>query len=97
MDFKEKVFDKIRKIPKDRVSTYKEVAKVLNKPKAYRAVGNALNRNVSKKVPCHRVIRSDGFVGGFNKGNNKKVKKLKLEGVKVSRGKIDLDKYLYKF
>jgi len=96
MNFQEKVFVVIRKIPEGKVSTYKEVACALKKSKAYRAVGNALNKNVSKLVPCHRVIKSDGSVGGFRWGSREKIKKLKKEGVKVKNGKIDLGKYLYK-
>lgn len=60
--------------------TYKEVAHAIGKPKAYRAVGNALNRNpFAPEVPCHRVIKSDGSIGGFASGSNKKLKLLKSE------------------
>lgn len=97
MNFKEKVFNKTCRIPKGKVSTYKEVARVLGSPKASRAVGNALNKNRSKLVPCHRVIRSDGFVGGFRWGNKKKIGKLKSEGIEIKLGKIDLNKYLHNF
>jgi methylated-DNA-[protein]-cysteine S-methyltransferase len=97
MNFQEKVFAITRKIPGGKVSTYKEVACALKKPKAYRAVGNALNKNVNRSVPCHRVIKSDGSVGGFRWGSRKKIKKLKEEGVEIKNSKIDLNKHLYEF
>lgn len=60
--------------------TYKEVAMAIGLPKAYRAVGNALNKNpFAPKVPCHRVIRSDGTIGGFASGTKKKIELLKRE------------------
>ncbi len=66
MNFKDKVYEVVRKIPRGKVMTYKEVARKAGRPLAFRAVGNILNKNVDKKVPCHRVIRSDGRVGGYN-------------------------------
>lgn len=79
--FKESVFAVVRKIPKGKVLTYKDVAKKAGNPKAYRAVGNILNKNYDNSIPCHRVIRSDGSVGGYNRGKNMKKKRLKEEGV----------------
>jgi O-6-methylguanine DNA methyltransferase len=78
--FKEKVYNIVKKIPKGEVLTYKEIAKKIGSPKSYRAVGNALNKNTSKDIPCHRVIRSDGKIGGYNKGSFKKRQILKEEG-----------------
>ncbi len=79
--FQQKVYDVVRKIPKGKTMTYAQVAKAIGKPKAARAVGNALNKNpFAPAVPCHRVIRSDGSVGGFAFGSSKKVKLLKQEG-----------------
>ena len=78
--FKEKVYSIVKKIPKGEVLTYKEIAEKIGNPKSYRAVGNALNKNTSKDIPCHRVIRSDGKIGGYNKGNFKKRQILKKEG-----------------
>lgn len=60
--------------------TYKEVAERIGRPNAFRAVGNVLNKNQDKKVPCHRVIRSDGKIGGYNGIQGKKEKLLKKEG-----------------
>ena len=80
MTFREKVYRVVKKIPKGRVLTYKEVARRVGKPLAYRAVGNILNKNVDPKVPCHRVIRSDGKIGGYRDGNLFKIKILREEG-----------------
>ncbi len=78
--FREKVYGVVKKIPKGEVLTYKEVARLAGRPLAFRAVGNILNKNRDKKIPCHRVIRSDGKVGGFNLGPKKKIMLLKKEG-----------------
>lgn len=78
--FQEKVYNIVRKIPRGQVLTYKEIARLIGRPLAYRAVGNSLNKNPFKSVPCHRIIRSDGKVGGYAKGNKMKVKLLKKEG-----------------
>lgn len=68
------------------------------KTRAYRAVGNAMNKNpYAPEVPCHRVISSDGSLGGFALGPKKKIAMLKKEGVEIKNGKIDLKKYEYKF
>jgi len=86
--FQEKVYEIVKKIPKGEVLTYKEVAIFSGKPKAWRAVGNFLNKNRDKKVPCHRVIRSNGRVGGYNRGIRKKISLLKEEGVIIKRGRV---------
>ena len=74
-----KVYDEVRKIPRGKVLTYKEVARLIGSPLAYRAVGNALNKNPFKEVPCHRVIKSDGRIGGYAKGTKEKIRILKKE------------------
>ncbi len=81
--FAQKVRDIVRKIPRGKVLTYKEVAKRAGNAKAARAVGSVLNKNYDPKVPCHRVICSDGRAGGYNRGAKSKIKKLKAEGVKL--------------
>lgn len=81
--FKEKVLEVVRKIPKGKVLTYKEVARRAGSPKASRAVGNILHNNHDPKIPCHRVIRSDGKIGGYNRGVNLKIKRLKEEKIKI--------------
>ncbi len=79
--FPEAVFRVVAKTPQGRPLTYKEVARRAGRPKAYRAVGNILHRNPdTKRVPCHRVVRSDGTVGGYARGTSKKTALLKREG-----------------
>jgi methylated-DNA-[protein]-cysteine S-methyltransferase len=80
MTFKEKIHNVVKKIPKGKVLTYKEVAKKIGHPLAYRAVGNILGKNIDPKVPCHRVIRSDGKIGGYRDGTLFKIKRLREEG-----------------
>ena len=85
-------------IPKGRISTYKLIGRKLGRGgQVYRAVGAALNRNKNKKVPCHRVVNSDGSVGGFATGVRNKIKLLKKEGIKIKNKKINLKKYLFRF
>ncbi len=79
--FQKKVYEAVKRIPKGRVLTYKEVAKEIGRPKSFRAVGNVLNKNYNSKIPCHRVIRSDGRIGGYNRGAEQKIKLLKKEKV----------------
>lgn len=78
--FTEKVLRVVSTIPKGKVLTYKQVATLAGSPNAVRAVGNILNKNYNPDVPCHRVIKSGGEIGGYNRGVNKKAKILKDEG-----------------
>ena len=81
--FQLKVWSYLKKIPKGKLKTYAQVAKAIRKPKAVRAVANAIGKNpYPPKIPCHRVIRSDGKLGGYSaKGGIKTKKKLlKNEG-----------------
>ncbi|MEX2010256.1 MAG: MGMT family protein [Parcubacteria group bacterium] len=80
MTFKEKIYSVVKTIPKGSVMTYKEVAHRVGRPLAHRAVGNILGKNVDPKVPCHRVIRSDGKIGGYRDGSIFKIKRLREEG-----------------
>jgi len=84
MDFREKVYLACSLIPRGSVATYAEVARAAGSPKAARAVGSALNRNPSPaakggKIPCHRVICSNGDIGGFAFGTKNKIKILQKE------------------
>lgn len=83
--FERKVYKKVKQIPKGEVSTYSAIAQAIGRPRAWRAVGNVLNKNINPKVPCHRVIRSDGRVGGYNKGTKQKTSLLKKESVIVRK------------
>lgn len=69
--FTEKVHDIVRKIPKGKLMTYKMVAIKAGSPGAARAVGTLMKNNYDPSIPCHRVIRSDGKIGDYNRGGNK--------------------------
>ena len=77
--FTQKVYDVVKKIPKGQTLSYQQVAVLAGSPKAFRAVGNILNKNHDPNIPCHRVIRSNGQTGGYNRGENKKVEILQSE------------------
>ncbi len=99
-EFQKKVYSLCKKVPKGKISTYGEIASVLSKKIIMsRAVGNALNKNpFAPVVPCHRVVKSDGTIGGFDTGIKKKINLLRKEGIEVKQGKIvDFKKRLYKF
>jgi methylated-DNA-[protein]-cysteine S-methyltransferase len=78
------VYKVVRAIPRGKVFTYRDVAFLAGSPKAYRAVGTALSKNRDPEVPCHRVIRSDGRIGEYNRGSRKKESLLRKEGVSIS-------------
>ena len=79
----------MKEIPKGKVLTYKIVAKLAENPRAYRTVGNILNKNKNPKIPCHRVIKSDGKIGGYKYGVKKKIALLKKEGIIINpHGKV---------
>lgn len=103
--FQEKVYKLCKKVPKGKVTTYKILAEKLG-TKAYRAVGNALNKNPygilncksKEMVPCHRVIDSKGHLHGFAHGLKKKAELLKKEGVYIKNNKIkNFRKILFRF
>jgi methylated-DNA-[protein]-cysteine S-methyltransferase len=89
-EFNKKVWAALKLIPRGRVTTYKELAKYLEKSKAARAVGNACGKNPNAPdIPCHRVIRNDGRIGGYSGGVAKKIKFLKKEGIEIKKGKVE--------
>ena len=67
--------------------SYKVVARLAGRPKAWRAVGNILNKNKNPKIPCHRIIKSNGEIGGYKDGLRKKTTLLKKEGVIIRKGR----------
>jgi len=93
-----KLYELLTKIPQGQVTTYKELAIALNS-KGYRAIGQIVGANPdAPEVPCHRVVRSDGGVGGYAFGVDKKIAILAKEGVKFSDGKVvNFEQKLYKF
>ena len=103
MNFDERVWKLMEKIPRGKVTTYGQIARKLN-TKAYRAVGNACRKNpYAPRVPCHRVVRSDGTIGGFGgKTSGKTVEEktllLREENVEVRNGRVvDFEKVLFRF
>jgi len=97
-EFQTRVLELISKIPKGKVTTYKEVARALGSPRSCRAVGNALARNPHPlEIPCHRVVRSDARIGGYRLGSRRKARLLLDEGVEIRGGKVNLREYMFKF
>ena len=84
--FQVKVWTYLMKIPRGSVKTYSQVAKAIGNPHATRAVANAIGKNpYAPKIPCHRVIRSDGSLGGYSGKGGLKTKRflLKREGIRL--------------
>ena len=96
--FNQRCYALLKQIPEGKVTTYKEMANALNS-KAWRAVGSAMAKNKNLFViPCHRVVRSDGSVGQYALGGDKKIELLISEGVVVRNGKVvSLGKFMHKF
>lgn len=96
MNFSNAVYNITKKIPQGKVTTYKSIAVSVGLPQASRAVANVLAQNFDPKIPCHRVVRSDGSVGGYNRGGIRaKQFLLKKEGVEIKNGKIDLKTFFW--
>ena len=96
--FQKKVYVAAVRIPRGFVSTYAEIALAIGKKKAARAVGNALNRNpYAPEVPCHRIVKSNGELGGFAGGSKAKIRMLEKENVQVKNGKVvDFQEKVYR-
>jgi|TARA_B100001079_G_scaffold59073_1_gene49820 methylated-DNA-[protein]-cysteine S-methyltransferase len=89
-EFQSKCYKALKnQVPEGSVISYGGLAKLVGSPKAYRAVGSAMNKNpFAPEVPCHRVVKSNGEIGGFAENINTKIKLLKDEGVETLNGKI---------
>ena len=96
--FREKCYKALLNVPKGKVTTYSDLARAIGS-KASRAVGTAMAKNERLiEIPCHRVVRSDGAIGQYALGSDKKIELLTQEGVSIESGKVtDLDKFLFKF
>lgn len=96
--FYESCYEILKQVPQGKVTTYCEIAKALNS-KAWRAVGSAMANNKQLiGIPCHRVVRSDGSIGQYALGADKKSALLQQEGIAVANGKVkDLARYMYRF
>lgn len=100
MKFSERVLELTSRIPRGKVTTYGEIARALGNPKASRAVGTALRKNKSPdKIPCYRVVHSDGSVEGYSArgGTGEKIRRLERDGIPVRNGKIDLKRHFHSF
>lgn len=98
LSFNDRCYQILKLVPEGKVTTYRDIANALH-TKAWRAVGSAMAKNKNLIViPCHRVVRSNGEIGEYAQGADRKSALLKKEGVTVRQGKINnLDKYLHKF
>ena len=98
MNLDTKVYKLLMMVPKGKVTTYKAIADALG-TKGYRAVGSILNKNPhTEDVPCYKVVNSNGTLGGYSKGLDEKIRKLRKDRIKVSDGKIKkFEKIVYKF
>jgi O-6-methylguanine DNA methyltransferase len=93
-----KVYEFLRKVPKGKITTYKELGRVLNLHP--RTIGMFMKRNRDTvNIPCYKVVRSDGSLGGYSArgGIKTKIKLLQRDGIEIRKGKINLKKYLFKF
>ena len=98
-NFFELVYKVVSQVPSGKVTTYSAVAKFLNNPRGSRAVGWAMRQcpYPIDKVPCHRVIKADGTIGGYGwEGELTKARLLRKEGIAIRSGKIDLQIYEYR-
>ncbi len=96
---RKKVFESLKKVPDGKVTTYLEIAKALGNPRLARHVGNLLNKNDDlEKIPCFKVVRSDGSVGGYVLGTDEKIRRLEKSGVRVKGGRVaNLKMVLHRF
>ncbi|NHI92295.1 MAG: MGMT family protein [Candidatus Lokiarchaeota archaeon] len=94
-NFQKQVLTITSKIPKGKVSTYGQIAEIIGNKYFSRAVGNALNKNpFAPLIPCHRVVKSNGDLGGFARGSSEKEKILIKENIIINNHKINLSKFL---
>lgn len=99
MVLSKKVFELVRKVPYGSVTTYLEIAKALGNPGLARHVGNVLNGNQDpERIPCFKVVRSDGLVGGYVLGAAEKISRLEKSGVRIkNRRVVNLELFLHRF
>ncbi len=98
MNLEEKAYKKLLEVPKGQVTTYGELAKAIGLKNGQRAIGKIMNKNPYPVIiPCHRVIMSNGKVGGYAWGEKIKTNMLEKEGVKIKNGKITDAKIIHRF
>ncbi|MEM2875142.1 MAG: MGMT family protein [Candidatus Hadarchaeales archaeon] len=97
MKFTGEVLKLVSRVPRGRITTYGEIARALGRPKAARAVGLALSKNpFPGRIPCHRVIRRDGGLGGYSLGIKLKERMLREEGIEIRNGRIQVERYFFR-
>ena len=98
MNLEHKVYKKLLEVPKGKVTTYSELAKAVGLKNGQRVIGRIMNKNpYPVLIPCHRVILSNGKVGGYAWGQRVKTKMLTKEGIKIKKGKILDSDIIYRF
>ncbi len=99
MNLDKEIYKKLLEVPEGKITTYGELAKAVGFTNGQRAIGRIMNKNPYPVIiPCHRVVKSDGKVGGYAYGEEIKIKMLKKEGIKIKDGKIlDLENTIYRF
>lgn len=99
MNIDEKVYKKLLEVPEGMITTYSELAKSVGLKNGQRAIGKIMNKNPYPViVPCHRVVKADGSVGGYAFGNEIKINMLSKEGLEIDNGKIrNFENKLYRF
>ena len=80
LTFREKVLQIVARIPEGYTLSYKQVAEMAGSPRAYRAVGSIMKSNYDENIPCHRVVKSNGEIGQYNRGQDRKRARLIAEG-----------------
>jgi methylated-DNA-[protein]-cysteine S-methyltransferase len=99
LNLDQKIYKKLLKVPKGQITTYGELAKAVGLKNGQRVVGKTMNKNPYPVIiPCHRVIKSDGKIGGYAYGDVIKSNMLTKEGIEIKNGKIlDLENKLFRF
>ena len=99
MNIEERVYKKLVDVPKGKITTYGDLAKAVGLKNGQRVIGRIMNKNPYPGIiPCHRVVKSDGRVGGYAFGEEIKINMLKKEGIKIIDGKIlDWENTIYRF
>jgi len=99
LSLEKKIYKKLLQVPKGKITTYGELAKAVGMTNGQRAVGRIMNKNPYPVIiPCQRVIKSDGSVGGYAYGEKIKSNMLKKEGLEIKNGKVlDLEKIIHRF
>ncbi len=99
MNLDKKIYKKLLEVPEGKITTYGELAKAVGIKNGQRAVGRIMNKNPYPVIiPCHRVVKSDGKVGGYAYGQQVKINMLSKEGIKIKEDKIlDWENTVYRF